>query len=631
MPKRTKKELDLMDIFAEYSPQRMSNGQIRMECPFRDKHPDGSGKMSFFVSPDMNAYHCFAGETRVPTSNGTFLIKDLGGKSAKVLSSNGEFVSAKFNSFGKQQLWELRLTRDGVDKVIRTTSGHRWYIHGVKGTTITENLKVGQYLQTVDFSHCMESSQSLMGIRHGIIFGDGTLDTGRSRIKSLVNLHGVKMQLASFFSERETRGLHYRKTGEPYIRIYHVRRRSKFKDLPHLNAKLPYIRGFLAGYVATDGCFTKQGLLLLASSKYGHLDFCKQAFYRLGISTGTIHYQMRKGYGSADTPLYFLMIKTTNLDPSFFIRDDQRKRFLSYRKKYERNRWRIVSIEKTDIVEEVYCAEVPKYHSFALEDNILTGNCFSCKSHGNLVRLLTTKFKVNYFDAVGMVRLTDYKPEKKEFDLDLMWNINETPKEFLRRGYTPECLRHFRVGTTEDGSILIPYYRDFNSPTDLLGYQKRWYKGKDRRVKNSKGFEKRNYLYNLDDSYSYVVLVEGQSDVWRLYQYGYNACALMGSDISDWQIKELSKFDRVYLALDNDEAGRRGIEICNHFLKNLVEVFLVPYESKDPGECSQEDWVEAFENKTDYVVYSLEMSIGWDKYLDMRDEVIRELKYRDEK
>ena len=269
--------------------------------------------------------------------------------------------------------------------------------------------------------------------------------------------------------------------------------------------------------------------------------------------------------------------------------------------------------------------------SFFVTPDMNAYHCFSCKSHGNLVRLLTTKFKVNYFDAVGMVRLTDYTPEKKEFDLDLMWDINETPKEFLRRGYTPECLRHFRVGTTEDGSILIPYYRNFNSPTDLLGYQKRWYKGKDRRVKNSKGFEKRNYLYNLDDSYSYVVLVEGQSDVWRLYQYGYNACALMGSDISDWQIKELSKFDRVYLALDNDEAGRRGIEICNHFLKNLVEIFLVPYESKDPGECRQEDWVEAFENKTDYVVYSLEMSIGWDKYLDMRDEVIRELKYRDEK
>ena len=590
-----------------------------MECPFRDNHEDGSGRMSFFVSPDINAYHCFAGETRVPTSEGTFLIKDLCGKSARVLSFNGEFVSAKFKSFGKQQLWELRLTRDGVEKILRTTSGHRWYIYGIKGTTITENLKVGQYLQTVDFSHCMEYNQSLRGIRHGIIFGDGTLDTGRRKVKSLVHLHGVKMEI---------RGLRCRKTGEPFIRVYHVKRGTKFKELPPLNAKLSYIRGFLAGYVATDGCFTKQGLLLLASSKYEDMDFCKQAFYRLGISTGTIHYQMRKGYGSTDTPLYFLMVKTTNLDSSFFIREDQRNRFLSYHKKYERNRWRIVSVQKTDTVEEVYCAEVPKYHSFALEDNILTGNCFSCHSHGNLVRLLTTKFGVNYFEAMSMVRLTEYKPEKKEFDLDVMWDMNRPPKEFLDRGYTKECLKHFRVGMTDKDSILIPYYRNFNSPIELIGYQERWY-SPDRRVKNSKGFEKKSYLYNLDHSFDYVILVEGQSDVWRVWQHGYNVCALMGSDMSNEQVKMLSKFKTVYLALDNDEAGRRGTEIAYYLLKNHCTVLLIPYETKDPGECkSKESWDDAFRGSTDYVVYSMEMSMGWDGYLDMRDEVIAELKRR---
>ena len=28
----------LMDIFADYSPKQMTNGQIRMECPFRENH-----------------------------------------------------------------------------------------------------------------------------------------------------------------------------------------------------------------------------------------------------------------------------------------------------------------------------------------------------------------------------------------------------------------------------------------------------------------------------------------------------------------------------------------------------------------------------------------------------------------
>lgn len=267
--------------------------------------------------------------------------------------------------------------------------------------------------------------------------------------------------------------------------------------------------------------------------------------------------------------------------------------------------------------------------SFFVSPNINAYHCFSCHKHGNLVHLLTTKFGVNYFEAVEMVRLTDYHPEKKDFDLDLMWDLHKLPEEFLRRRYTKECLNHFRVGTTESGATLIPYYRDFNSPTELLGYQERWYSDKNRRVKNSKGFDKKNYLYNLDYSKEYTILVEGQSDVWRLFQYGYNACALMGSDISNWQVEKLSGFKTVYLALDNDEAGRRGTEICNYLLKNHTNIMLVPYETKDPGECkSQGDWESFFRASTDYVIYSMEMSMGWENYLDMRDEVIAELKRR---
>lgn len=266
--------------------------------------------------------------------------------------------------------------------------------------------------------------------------------------------------------------------------------------------------------------------------------------------------------------------------------------------------------------------------SFFLSPDINGYHCFSCGAHGNLVKLLTTKFGVNYFEAMTMVRLTEYTPKKKDFELDIIWNFKEPPYEFLCRGYTKECLKHFRVGTTDKGSIFIPYYRDFNKYEDLVGYQERWYTP-IRRVRNSKGFDKKSYLYNLDYSYDYVILVEGQSDVWRLYQFGYNACALMGSDISEWQVNALSKFKKVYLALDNDFAGRRGVEICNFLLKNYTDIRLIPYTTKDPGDCQDySEWSRAFADSTDYVVYSMEMSIGWDDYVDMRDEIIEEVKRR---
>src|SRR5690606_21751160 len=40
-----------------------------------------------------------------------------------------------------------------------------------------------------------------------------------------------------------------------------------------------------------------------------------------------------------------------------------------------RYNWRIVSVEATDLVEEVFCATVDGTHSFVRHDNILTGNC----------------------------------------------------------------------------------------------------------------------------------------------------------------------------------------------------------------------------------------------------------------
>lgn len=269
--------------------------------------------------------------------------------------------------------------------------------------------------------------------------------------------------------------------------------------------------------------------------------------------------------------------------------------------------------------------------SFFATPKINAYHCFSCGAKGNLVKLMTSRFGVNYFEAVEMVQFEDYtRKETPEFDLDLIWDFNKSPKEFIGRGYSKETLKHFRVGMTEADEIVIPYYADFTHPTELLGYQKRWY-SPDRRVLNSKGFNKKEYLYNLDLSFAYVVVVEGQSDVWRLYQHGYNAVALMGADISSWQVEQLSKFDRVYLALDNDEAGRRGVEICNRLLRNHTKVFLVPYLTKDPGECSsKEDWVRAFKQSTDYVVYSMEMSMNWDGYLEMRDEVLAEVERRKE-
>lgn len=258
-------------------------------------------------------------------------------------------------------------------------------------------------------------------------------------------------------------------------------------------------------------------------------------------------------------------------------------------------------------------------------------HCFSCRAKGNMVKLLTTRFGVGFYTATELVTMTSFEEERKqeeEFELDVRWNFNKSPKEFLQRGHDPKILRKFRVGETLDnGNIFIPFYDDFSSYNELLGYQVRWY-SPNRGVRNSVRFDKAHYLYNLDYSEEYVVVVEGSSDVWRLAEFGYNAVALLGADINEFQADKLSKFKKVYLAFDNDLAGRKVTEKAHFLLKNLTEVLLVPYTTKDPGEVDKVSWDVAFQNSTDYATYVLEMTVGWEDYEVMRRTVIKEMKKR---
>ena len=51
---------ELLKLLQDYDPVRKSNGQIRCMCPFRENHPDGSGRKSFFLSPELGVFHCFS-------------------------------------------------------------------------------------------------------------------------------------------------------------------------------------------------------------------------------------------------------------------------------------------------------------------------------------------------------------------------------------------------------------------------------------------------------------------------------------------------------------------------------------------------------------------------------------------
>lgn len=117
-------------------------------------------------------------------------------------------------------------------------------------------------------------------------------------------------------------------------------------------------------------------------------------------------------------------------------------------------------------------------------------------------------------------------------------------------------------------------------------------------------------LFNLDNAIKrttdYVILVEGVFDAMRLFTLGYNAIALLGTKLSKYnRTILLSKFDKIYVALDNDvslikkNAGQIATQKIIEDLKNYVECFsIVLPPNKDPDECSEEELKQCFDEAT---------------------------------
>ena len=74
--------------------------------------------------------------------------------------------------------------------------------------------------------------------------------------------------------------------------------------------------------------------------------------------------------------------------------------------------------------------------------------------------------------------------------------------------------------------------------------------------------------YSLMSQYDCVVLVESPLDAVRLYGLGVDAVSSLGAWIIGGAIRLLARsFTTVYMALDDDTAGRKGAEIATRMLR----------------------------------------------------------------
>ncbi len=389
---REKSPID--EVIGEHVQLRNAGGgNLKGICPFHDEKSP-----SLSVSPSRGVFHCLAGETMVLTKAGPRAISTLAGSTATVMTQGGVWVDAPFYDFGVQQLWQITLRRNGRHKTIFATDEHRWFLRkdqpgGGKGAErLTRELKPGDRLASTFVSSRPAKHgvvPSPFGIARGITFGDGH----RAHTGSFADLFtGKDAELLKWFPLSDT----YQRDD----RITVTDLPAYFKELPDADENPSYLYGWLAGYFAADGCVADDGDAILSSASIENLEFARQLCLRLGIGTFAVATQTREGIDGRMSDIHHIRLMTEDLTPDFFLLSQHRRRFESNPKGYSRRHWVVESVAPSDRVENVYCAVVDRTHSFVLEDNILTGNCFGCGAGGDVIRFVERIEHLTFTDAI---------------------------------------------------------------------------------------------------------------------------------------------------------------------------------------------------------------------------------------
>ena len=182
-------------------------------------------------------------------------------------------------------------------------------------------------------------------------------------------------------------------------------------------------------------------------------------------------------------------------------------------------------------------------------------------------------------------------------------SLKRPAQYYIERGYSKEVLDEFDVGVCLDPTkqmrnrVVAPVYDDdFECMVGCVGrVAHENYNG--RKWVNSKQFYAGAWLYGYWLSQEHirssrsVILVEGQGDVWRLWEAGIkNVVGIFGSSLTDTQarILETSGAFTLILLTDNDEAGKKARKSIRKKCERIFKILEIELPTKDVGEMSVE-------------------------------------------
>lgn len=605
-----KHHLSLMGI-NKLSQIKQGRDNIQITCPNhangQEKRPSCGIRTTATDGTEVGQVHCFTDDTKVITYNGTKRIKDIVGQKVLILNGNGDWEETIFKSYGVQELYKLILRRDGHYKTIYTTSNHLWKVRSKKDFIPTKELIKNHRL---DKSLPKKVSLNLIeeGVRHGFIFGDGSVNRINKDGKFIYRVHFCtddKINVMNKFFRDFTGGKGYKNYSYPYR---YVSSSIDYKALP-VTDNLDYLYSFIVGWFSADGCVSKRGVCSIANVEEKSIDFLVDNLPKLGIAHFGKRFQKRnpgETYVDRCSILWKLTLALNTLPKDFFIRYS--KNPVHRIKNYDRIKWTVSNVEKTNIKKEVFCCET-KSHTFTLEDFILTHNCFTCGYAVTLPTFISNcfnrydngnygkKWLLKYFSGIdninnrkmqlnlnraNIAKVNEYVSEEE------LESYRYTHPYMYKRGLTDEIIEKYDIGYDKDTDCITMPIRDESGRT--LFFCRRSVKSKF--FSYPSGVEKPIYgIYELPKDCKEIVVCESVFNALTCVKYGKPAIAMLGTG-NKYQMEQIKQLPirRIILGFDGDEAGDNA---AIRFKKNVTNKIVHQYEiprGKDINDLTKEEF-----------------------------------------
>jgi ribonucleoside-diphosphate reductase alpha chain len=427
--------------------------------------------------PFHQVNNCMIGTTRIITKDGIYSLIDLVDKDIEVLNRFGKWEPATVKGFGRQELFKITF-QDG--RTVISTINHRWW--QLDGTRVTTN-----NLKTVPYAQPHSESVDEEGIRHGIIFGDGQLDTKTKSYSYIIISNPNKKELSNFFPDNDVAITGNGNSTVVYKTIRQIKAGLKiglqpghYKSLPSDKMTPAYARGFIAGLIATDGSTKTHNVTISCEGYDRAIQIAEIATLGGCVVTSVKISSTINPYNGNGRELTVISLIRDTVP---LIRSDQIADVNSKTVKRQKFSLDVVSIEPF-CKAETYCVVAPESESFTLSTGLITSNCFlfraedSREGWSDLMQKITASLMTGGGIGIdySLLRPRGAKIHKTGGEstgpIALMHMVNEAGR-YIMQGGSRRCLPTGSLVHTNYGLIPIEEI-DTNKHLALTsdGYQK---------------------------------------------------------------------------------------------------------------------------------------------------------------